>query len=262
MADDRRQLTLDELELSVRSSELLQSLGVQTLGQLLDLPKIEIPDDVPLKTARLMVAELEELFEDMGVEYAGTIEAPQPEEATQTATGTIAERWQTIAAWLHDHHPGALAGFHPPASSASIAAAEEALGKTLPDDYKQFLALHNGQHEHAPWVGLGALLPIEKVVKARTGIYGEEVPVPAEMVGRGVRAVDYSPGWIPITRSARGRDYLCLDLDPAPGGIAGQIIEYVVDGGERPLVARSFADLLSLYFEQAQRGEIEFDREH
>ncbi|MCW5831671.1 MAG: SMI1/KNR4 family protein [Labilithrix sp.] len=80
-----------------------------------------------------------------------------------------------------------------------------------------------------------------------------------DQVGEGVRAVDYCDAWIPISRSARGRDFLCIDLDPAPGGTRGQIIEYVVDSEARPRVAASFADLLGKYFEQAQTGEIDFD---
>jgi hypothetical protein len=80
-------------------------------------------------------------------------------------------------------------------------------------------------------------------------------------VGEGVRAVDWCEGWIPISRSARGRDYLCIDLDPAPGGVRGQIVEYVADDSARPLVAKSFADLLSLYFEQAQTGAIDLDED-
>jgi hypothetical protein len=65
-------------------------------------------------------------------------------------------------------------------------------------------------------VGLGSLLPIAEVVEERQGIFGEETPVDPEGVGEGVRA-DYSEKWIPISRSSRGRDYLCIDLDPAPG---------------------------------------------
>lgn len=50
-----------------------------------------------------------------------------------------------------------------------------------------------------------------------------------------------------------------LDLDPASAGVWGQIVEYVVDDFARPVTAKSFADLLSLYFEQAQEGLIDFD---
>jgi cell wall assembly regulator SMI1 len=48
---------------------------------------------------------------------------------------------------------------------------------------------------------------------------------------------------------------------PGPGGTRGQIIEYIVDFNDRPRVAASFADLLSLYFEGIQTGEIDLDED-
>ena len=261
MTDDVHNRSVDELELSIRTSEFVKSLGVETIAELVELPVLELPEDTPARLAPLMAGELRQALEALGIEYRGEIRGAMPTQAKLTATGTVAQRWATIESWLRDHHPHALAGFNPPASADAIDAAEDELGVTLPDDYKAFLLLHDGQDEFAPWVGLGALLPIAEVVRARDGIFGEDAPVPDEQVGKGVRAVDYSQGWIPITRSARGRDYLCLDLDPAPAGARGQIIEYVVDNGARPLVAKSFADLLSLYFEQAQSGELDLDAE-
>lgn len=252
-----RDVLVEELELSVRGSEWIEGLGVSTVGQLLDLPRLAFPDDWPPAIARMVAAELTEVFQELNVEYTGELVVPPPATAALQATGSVAERWATIRAWLQTHHPDALEQFNPAASPDAIAAVERARGITLPDDYKTFLAIHDGQDEFAPFVGLGALLPIAEV--ADTELFGEEMEVPADCVGEGVRAVDWSPGWIPISRSARGRDFLCIDLDPGPGGVRGQIIEYVVDDDGRPLVAKSFADLLSVYFEQAQTGEIDFD---
>ena len=110
-------------------------------------------------------------------------------------------------------------------------------------------------------VGSGSLLPVEKIARTHARMKGQDVPLDPASVGEGVRAIDYHEGWIPISESARGRDFLCIDLAPAPGGVRGQIVEYVVDSAARPLVAKSFADLLSLYFEQAQTGEIDLDED-
>jgi cell wall assembly regulator SMI1 len=261
MGNDVREKSIEDLDLSVRCYGLLEGLGIETVGQLVDLPQIVIPLDWPAKIGRLVATELQQAIEELGIEYRGTIVAPSAKEAALRATGDVTARWKTIAAWLETQHPGARDHFNPPATAETIAKAEAELGATLPEDYKQFLALHDGQREFAPMVGLGALLPIEEVAEARRNIFGEETPVAPEGVAEGVRPVDYCNAWIPISRSARGRDYLCIDLDPAPGGARGQIIEYVVDDDARPLVAKSFADLLSLYFEQAQTGEIDLDEE-
>jgi cell wall assembly regulator SMI1 len=182
-------------------------------------------------------------------------------EAKLEATGDVAARWKTISDFLKAEHPQVLAHFNPPASPDAIAEAEKQLGETLPDDYKQFLLIHNGQKEFAPMVGLGSLFSIEQVAQARLGIFGEEEPIDESKVDEGIRAVEYSEQWIPISKSARNRDYLCIDLNPAPSGARGQIIEYIVDFPARALVAKSFADLLSRYFREIQTGQIDVNKE-
>jgi cell wall assembly regulator SMI1 len=244
--------SIADLEVSVRTAAFLQSLNVTTLGALLSLPRIVAPH-------RLILGELEMLFDDLGVTYSGELEGPTLGRAALKAGGSIEERWATIGGWLKSEYPDALSQFRKPATQAAILNAEKKLGVTLPDDYKQFLALHNGQEEFAPMVGFGALFAIEEVAEAHANIVGDETPVDVDEAGEGVRPLDYCKGWIPISRSARGRDYLCIDLDPAKGGTRGQIIEYVVDSNARSLVAKSFADLLSLYFQQAQTGELDLD---
>lgn len=258
MTDDVKGRRLDDLEVSVRTFELLSSLGIDTVGELLALPRIEVPKAWPMKIAKLVVHEIHTVLEELGETYGGQIVVPAPREAKLQATGTVAERWRTIAAWLEKAHPRALAQWNPPASEATIAAVEQQLGVTFPADYRAFLAIHNGQDHDAPMVGAGPLLRVEAIAETRGNIFGQEAnAIDPELAGEGVRAVEYSRQWIPITLSARGRDNLCLDLDPAPGGVVGQIIEYIADADERPLVAKSFADLLSKYFEQAQTGELD-----
>lgn len=106
-----------------------------------------------------------------------------------------------------------------------------------------------GQEDGAPMVGLGLLLSVSDVASARENIFGEDKPVDpaARRRGRPRRRVLTEVDPL-ISASARGRDNLCLDLDPAPGGAIGQILEHIADADERPLVAKSFADLLSKYF--------------
>ncbi len=245
---------IEDLEVSVRTSVFLQSLGVTTLDELLAMPEIKAPH-------RMVAAELQELFAELEVEYAGKISGPVQKVAQKRVTGSVSERWAAISAWLEAEQPHALEQFNPPATAAAIAAAESSLGVTLPADYKEFLLIHNGQDEFAPWVGLGALLPIEEIAAVKSDIFGEETAVDADDVGIGVQPVDYHPRWIPISKSQRGRDFLCIDLAPAAGGLVGQIIEYVADDNARPLIAPSFAELMSMYLERAQTGEISFDND-
>ena len=165
MTDDLKKMRVDELELSLRSSELLQNLSVSTLGDLLELPEIATPDDWSPRSAKLVAADIRDALASLGVEYAGEIRHPEMRSASLVAEGTVRERWQTIETWLEAEHPGALGRFNPPASGETIAEAEATLGVELPHDYKEFLSIHNGQQDIAPFVGMSALLCIEDVAQ-------------------------------------------------------------------------------------------------
>ena len=171
----------------------------------------------------------------------------------------VAKRWASIEAWLTAEYPKGLGHFNPPASAQTISAAECALGVTLPADYKAFLRIHNGQRELAPMVGPGSLFAVEEIAAARALIFDEPTPINTKKfaVAAGVQPLTYCEQWIPISRSSSMRGYLCIDLAPAAGGVVGQIIKYASDHQARPLVAASFADLLSMYLTQVQTGEID-----
>jgi cell wall assembly regulator SMI1 len=254
MSDDIREQAVDELEVSVKTASFLQTLGVSTVGELLALPE--------LRAHKLVLAELTAAFEEIGVEYEGKMNVARPAKKLVKATGDIVRRWRTIASWLEKNHPSAIAGFNDPASAELIAASEKALGRVLPEEYKQFLAIHDGQQADAPMVETASLLSIGEVAKSHKRLVDlckEPSTLDEEMVAEGIRPIEFCAGWVPIGRSARGRDFLCIDLDPGPKGTSGQIIMYAVDDEGRSLVAKSFADLLSVYFEQVQAGEIEID---
>lgn len=68
--------------------------------------------------------------------------------------------------------------------------------------------------------------------------------------GPGVRAVYWSPRWVPFVLLGGATDFHCLDLDPGEGGVAGQVIHVSDDLIPREVVA---ADLAS-YFEQLERA--------
>ncbi len=247
-------MTIDELPLSPRAAGFLADLGVKTVGDLRALPELRAPRNV--------ASEIQLALEDLELTFPGTIVEEAPE--VLAATGDVAERWRTIEGWLEESHPSALESFRPPAPAEVIASAESSLGRALPDDYKQFLALHDGQRADGPMVGTCSLFAAEALATEYARLhkrFDAEGSVDAETAGQGVRPVQCSAGWIPIGRSARGRDYLCIDVDPAEGGAKGQIIEMAVDYDDRPLVAGSFTELLSKLFEQLQTGEIELEDE-
>jgi cell wall assembly regulator SMI1 len=249
-----RETPIQELEVSVRTAGFLAKLGVTTVGELLALPQLRAP--------KLVAAELQAVLEELDLVFPGQLFVDAPTLAA--AMGDVIERWQTIRGWLLEHEPELLQQFRPPATPEAVAAAERALDRALPEDYRRFLLQHDGQSEGAAMVETCTLFPVARLAdeyRAVGKLFESRQPIEADLAGDGVRAVEYSPGWVPIGRSARGRDFLCLDLDPAPRGRAGQIIQISVDFAERPRVATSFTELLSVFFEQLQTGEIETDGE-
>ncbi|MFO0693716.1 MAG: SMI1/KNR4 family protein [Polyangiales bacterium] len=247
---DARDTPVEDLEVSVRTMKWLLDQDVGTVGELLALPAIEGP--------AIVLAELEELFEGLELEYTGEwrhVSAP----ALLVAEGTVTERWETIEEWLEENAPEALETFREPATFAEIAAAEAELGLALPTEYKEFLALHDGQEDMGPMVAFCSLLPVGRLAEERREL-GALLAQGAEnfdgkAVDPGIEKVAWNPSWLPIGRFQR--DALILDLAPAEGGAEGQIFLAYVDDDARPLVATSFGELLGRYFRELQDGTID-----
>lgn len=246
---------LAELDTSPRAASYLAESGVATLGELLALPSLHASPRV--------LEELHSLFDELEVSYEGefVLEATEP---VRVATGTVAERWASIRAWLQLEHPARLAEWQPGATLAAVRAVEAAVGATFPTEYTEFVQLQDGQEPGAPMLESAALLPLEEVARRHrilADLFPQKASIARDEVDAEVRAVEFSDAWIPIGVSARGRDVLCIDLDPTPEGQRGQIILVVLDDDVRSRVATGFAELLSRYFEEAQTGEVDLDEE-
>ena len=251
MGDDEvRSMAIEDVELSFRSAGLLMELGVETVGDLLDLPSIT--------TSALVKTELTAALEDLGATYAGEWVVPAGPPVRE-ATGSLTERWKTVADWLGAEHPDALATFRPPAKEAEIAAAEASLGVALPEDYRAFLALHDGQEDIGPMVAYCSLLPVGELATSRTyhaGLFSEG-SFGDDAVQAGIAPVAWNDGWIPVGKFRRS--VMILDLAPTSAGTLGQIFIAHSDDDVRRIVAPSFADLVSRYFQELQDGTIDLD---
>ena len=147
---------LADLDVSPRVAAYLRALGVVTVGELLALPS--------LTGEPRIIEELHSLFDELEVEFSGDfLLVPGPPPAR--ATGDVRERWSTIRTWLAAEYPARLAEFRPAPSAEAVRAAESMLAVQFPVEYREFLALHDGQEPGAPMVESATLMPLDEVVR-------------------------------------------------------------------------------------------------
>lgn len=142
--------------------------------------------------------------------------------------------------------PGGLNG---PADDHVLAELPAALGATLPDDVIDSLRLHDGQADpDAVFTESDALLGAQEIVAQwtiwRTLVSGGDFAGMTSEPDAGVRDDWYNLKWIPFTHDGSG-NHLCIDLDPAQGGVSGQVIRVWHDDELRERVASSYAEWLA-----------------
>jgi cell wall assembly regulator SMI1 len=173
------------------------------------------------------------------------------------------EIWTRIVDWLGTHVPE-LVPSRKGATQEAIEQAEAELGFSLPAGYRDWLLLCDGQSSGAPglldpWTFL-RLSHVIRYWRDQCAL-ADDLRNPRMPAGPGIRAQVWDRRWIPIA-SDLGGNYLAIDLDPAPGGSAGQIIDCQHDPPATQVVAPSFSALMARLADdleanryQAQRSE-------
>lgn len=149
--------------------------------------------------------------------------------------------WRKLEAVLAGS-PSVLESLRPPISEGDLIALQQAVGKSLPEEWVQSARVHDGQDGEA-LLDLWRLLPAQEVLDERSGMLhlmraGEFQALETEH-DRKVGGGWWREGWLPVASNGCG-DLLCIDLDPGPKGKSGQIIEFIHDDALRRVVAASF----------------------
>ena len=171
----------------------------------------------------------------------------------------MTEIWKRMKDWLNANAPHIIDDLNAPADNEALMTLEKQLNVALPESYKAFLKIHNGQDRDSEGlIETEELLSSDRILEEwrvwkdllDSGDFDDSESAPDE----GVKNDWWNVRWIPITYDGSGNHY-CIDLDPAPGGTEGQIIRMWHDSGERELLAESFEEWLKNYVDQWEEGD-------
>lgn len=205
-------------------------------------------------------------------------------------TTGVVHHWHRIENWFKQHEPAFLDNLCKGASETAIKALETSIGLTLPEDYRAFLAIHDGEgsllcdpgsmgevsgdgiEEDAPLVcGIlpfnGDLLPTEEIAAYRNQLVvcvddledEEGKQVLADQCAK-VQPVFYDSGWIPIAADP-GHNEVFIDLNPTTEGQLGQLFIDYKEQLCRTVLANSFCELLEKYADDLEQGQYRIVKE-
>jgi cell wall assembly regulator SMI1 len=179
--------------------------------------------------------------------------------------------WQALKAEFHRIVPEKTTSFNSPATEQELQNLETNLGCILPDDFKNYLRVFNGQIDHNPLVAYHSFLSTSNLLahwQMLMDIFGNE-PAIAHVKENKVKPVLWLAKWIPFAKNEDGSSQLCIDLNPGKNGVYGQIIllhfgqDLTLDD---VVISNSFAEfshelLHRLQTEQytLEEGDINFD---
>ncbi|MDF1549831.1 MAG: SMI1/KNR4 family protein [Bacteroidales bacterium] len=175
------------------------------------------------------------------------------------------ETWTKIEDWLQENASQIYDSLNEGASDEDFEDLEDLISKRLPDEFKAFYRIHNGQDASSEGlIDTEELLSTERIMDEwqvwkdlyDRGVFDESVSEADD----GVKENWWHPLWIPITYDGSGNHY-CLDLSPDEGGKKGQIIRIWHDSPERELIADSFTEWINDFAEDLIDGEYFYSEE-
>jgi cell wall assembly regulator SMI1 len=193
---------------------------------------------------------------------------------TERTPASVSSSWQRLERWLGKHFPRGLLALRSGASEAQLKKLEQVLGQTLPQDMRASWALHDGE-EPGVWEGvifrcrlisvqgietvwrhLQSVLPMQEAHPDRFGL-DECTSFPKGAI----QCVNYTRGWIPL-HDWDGRHF-GVDLNPAPHGVRGQVINFGLGHSAKYVLARSWGHFLEDVADELEAGNfvLEVDKD-
>lgn len=157
---------------------------------------------------------------------------------------------------LEQVFPDLIANLNAPVDEQTLIELEGRLELTLPEDFREFYLLHNGERDQLGLVFGLPLLPIEEIYRewqawqelAAEDYFNLDLAVISVPLGA-IKEIYAHPGWLPFVKDWGG-NHLAIDLDPAQNGRYGQVFNFGRDENTRYVIALSFADFLAFILAQ------------
>lgn len=181
------------------------------------------------------------------------------------------EIWARIEAVLRVTEPELLATLAAGATHEAIQEAEARLGVALPPDVCESYSIHNGSGEFgllpseyyaAVSVPLEPLHSLDEIVREWqmwqewSQKYSSDESVSSEGP---IKFIRHNPRWLPVSWDGGGGN-LCIDLDPGPQGVMGQVI-YLDHLDPVCVAAVSWRTFLESFAERLESGRLRFGNE-
>lgn len=173
--------------------------------------------------------------------------------------------WERYVSAIEKAQPAFRSYLGQGASEAEIQAAETATKSAFPADLRHLLSRHAGSNSYFALPGWELFEPAR--IAEEWAIW--EQLRRTQFVPEGYDCEPNGPikgdewwrlGWIPFCGDGGG-NHLCVDLDPAEGGTAGQVISMWHDMPNRDLIGISLTDFIEIIAADAEAGNLVWDEE-
>jgi cell wall assembly regulator SMI1 len=146
------------------------------------------------------------------------------------------------------------------ASTGDLAATETAMGVGLPEPLRESLAAHDGAdlyiYDGKRGTPLGCPMALREIVahhRMLVDLFGDGHNDDVAQPPAGVRACWWHRAWVPALAHGNG-DATCIDLDPAPGGVFGQVFDWAHDAGPGVVYATDYAEVFAGFANDLEAG--------
>jgi len=162
---------------------------------------------------------------------------------------SVEKFWHSIEDWDQLHPFTSESILSQPATDMQILFVKSVLAVDMPDNLVKMLKRHNGAGHGWYCFSEGNFLSTDEIVslyteviRLRREIFHDEYLEHIQSVGPVKVDQSWREGWIPFLK--RNKVPLCIDLDPAPGGTVGQVVEVDIEAGQYSVLAMSLEDFL------------------